>query len=329
MKSFAFLASLVPVATCLTAPPSGALVVSNPPKTGQYATVQQAVNALSNTSTAEQIIFIQPGTYNEQVYIPTLRGPLTVYGHSSSDQSYSANQVTITAGQSQQTQPSNDLTATLRVHTSNFKLYNVNVANSFGKGSQAVAVSANNGGQGYYGVKLTGFQDTLLAENGAQLYAKSYIGGATDFIFGQRGKVWFEQCDLRVQAASRGYITASGRSSADDGYYVINNSTVAAAPGNNVPAGAYYLGRPWRNFARVIFQKTSMTNVVNSAGWEIWDTADERTDQVTFGEYANTGPGSQGARASFSKKLASPIDIDTVLGSGYASASWVDTAYLK
>ncbi|KAF2208857.1 carbohydrate esterase family 8 protein [Cercospora zeae-maydis SCOH1-5] len=328
MKPFALLSGLITVATCLTTPPPGALVVSKTPRSGQYATVQQAVNALSTTSKTQQIIFIQPGTYNEQVYIQPLSGPLTVYGYSSSDLSYSANQVTITAGQSQQTQPSNDLSATLRVHTSNFKLYNVNVANSFGQGSQAVAVSANNGGQGYYGVKLTGFQDTLLAETGAQLYANSYIGGATDFIFGQTGQVWFEQCDLRVLAASLGFITASGRTSPDNGYYVINNSTVAAAPGNNVPAGAYYLGRPWGSFARVIFQRTSMTNVINPAGWTIWNTGDPRTGSVTFGEYANTGPGSQGARASFSQKLSSPISIDMVLGGGYASAPWVDTNYL-
>ncbi|GIZ39949.1 hypothetical protein CKM354_000331000 [Cercospora kikuchii] len=329
MKAFAFLAGLISVATCLTTPPSGALVVSKTPKSGQYATVQKAVDALSTTSTKAQVIFIQPGTYSEQVYIQSLSGPLSVYGYSSSDKSYTGNQVTITAGESQQTQPSNDLTATLRVHTTNFKLYNVNVVNSFGQGSQAVAVSANNGGQGYYGVALKGYQDTLLANDGAQLYAKSYIDGATDFIFGQRGQVWFEKCDIRVKAASIGYITASGRSSNDAGYYVINKSTVAAASGNTVPAGAYYLGRPWRNYARVIFQSTSMTNVINPAGWRIWNTGDERTDQVTFGEYANTGAGSQGTRASFSTKLSSPISISTVLGSGYASASWVDTAYLN
>jgi pectinesterase len=117
---------------------------------------------------------------------------------------------------------------------------------------------------------LTGYQDTLLAQVGAQLYAKSYIEGATDFIFGQQAQAWFEQCDIGVLAASKGYITASGRSSADSGYYVINKSKVAAAPGNTVAVGAYYLGRPWGNYARVIFQNTAMTSVVNAAGWVIW-----------------------------------------------------------
>jgi pectinesterase len=71
-------------------------------------------------------------------------------------------------------------------------------------------------------------------------------------------------------ARSVGTITASGRSSDDSGYYVINNSTIAAASGQSVTSGSYYLGRPWRDYARVIFQLTSMTDVINSAGWEEW-----------------------------------------------------------
>jgi pectin methylesterase-like acyl-CoA thioesterase len=57
------------------------------------------------------------------------------------------------------------------------------------------------------GVALTGFQDTLLAQQGYQLYSKCLIQGATDFIFGQTASAWFEKIDLRVVAASVGYIT--------------------------------------------------------------------------------------------------------------------------
>ena len=130
-------------------------------------------------------------------------------------------------------------------------------------------------------------------------------------------------------ATSYGTITASGRASADSGYYVINNSTIAAASGQTVKKGAYYLGRPWRNYARVVFQLTSMTEVVNTAGWIQWSSSDPRTDQVTLAEYDNTGAGSKGTRASFASTLSKPIAITTVLGSSYASASWVDTAYIS
>jgi pectinesterase len=317
-------ASLAPRAGRPSAP-SGCLSVGG---SGKYKTVQSAVDALSTTSTTAQCIFIAKGTYKEQVLIDGLKSALTIYGETTDTSSFSANTVTITQGKSQDNSPTNDQTATLRAHTSNFKVYNINLVNTRGQGSQALALSANNGKQGYYGCQFKGFQDTILAETGVQIYAKSYIEGATDFIFGQKGQAWFDGVDIRVLAASLGYITANGRdSSSNPSYYVINKSKISAANGNNVPAGAYYLGRPWRNYARVVFQSTSMTNVINGAGWTKWNTGDDRTDNVLFGEFGNSGDGSKGSRASFSKKLSSAVSISTVLGSDYTT--WVDTSYLS
>lgn len=122
---------------------------------------------------------------------------------------------------------------------------------------------------------------------------------------------------------------ANGRStSTGTSYYVFNNCDIAAASGNTVASGAYYLGRPWGEYARVVFQETSMSAVINSAGWHIWNTGDERTDGVTFGEYANTGTGASGTRASFAEKLSSAVSISTVLGSSYSSAGYYDSSYL-
>ena len=122
-----------------TSAPAGALVVGT---SGKYSKVQDAVNALSSSSTAAQSIFIQAGTYDEQVYIPALKGALTVYGYTTDTSSYSKNTVTITAGVGLDTAANDDATGTLRVHTTNFKLYNVNVKNTRGQGSQALALSA-------------------------------------------------------------------------------------------------------------------------------------------------------------------------------------------
>ncbi|KAH7130406.1 pectinesterase-like protein [Dendryphion nanum] len=316
------------LAAARTSPPSGCKVVSKTATSGQYKTVQAAVDSLSASSTAAQCIFIYQGTYNEQVYIKALQGALTIYGYTTDTSGYSGNTVTITQKLSQDDVANNDLTATLRAWSPNFKVYNINLVNTRGKGSQALAVSANADKQGYYGVQFKGFQDTILAQTGAQVYAKCYIEGATDFIFGQKATAWFDSSDIRVLAASIGYITANGRdSSSNPSYYVIHKSSIAAASGNTVKSGAYYLGRPWRNYARVIFQSTSMSNVINGAGWSVWNSGDTRTDNVYFGEYSNSGDGSKGTRASFGKKLSSPVAIDTVLGSGYKS--WVDTTYLS
>jgi pectinesterase len=328
-----------------TSAPSGCLVVAK--SGGQYTTVQAAVNALSTTVSGKQCIFVNPGTYSEQVLVPARTAQLTVYGYTSDTTRYAANQVTITASHSQAEGLNNDGTATLRVKAANFKLYNVNVNNGYGKGSQAVALSAY-ADSGYYGCQFTGFQDTLLANQGYQYYAGCMIQGATDFIFGQNAAAWFEGCDIRVLSASIGYITgktasvppslsvtrlltspaANGRdSSSGTSYYVFNNCDVAAAAGNSVAAGAYYLGRPWREYARVVFQRTSMSAAVNAAGWRIWNAGDERTCCVLFGEYGNSGAGAQGTRASFTTKLGSAVSIGSILTSGYQGKGYFDGAY--
>lgn len=307
-----------------TSAPSGCLSVG---PSSTFKTVQAAVNALSTTSTAEQCIFIAAGTYKEQVSVQQLKSPLIIYGQTSDTSSYGSNTVTITQGKSQDDQPNNDLTATLRALTTNLKVYNVNLVNTRGKGSQALALNAGADKQGYYGCQFKGFQDTVRAQKGRQLYAKSYIEGATDFIFGQEATAWFENVHIGVLPASVGYVTANGRAAASSpSFYVINNSQIAAAPGTSVSAGAYYLGRPWGKFSRVVFQKTSMTNVINPLGWSTWQSSDPRTDSVTFEEFGNTGAGSTGTRASFSKKISAAIPITTILGSDYKT--WVDQTYL-
>ncbi|KAK2074564.1 hypothetical protein P8C59_008760 [Phyllachora maydis] len=281
------------LAASRTSAPPGCLTVGK--ASGAYSTVQSAVDALSVTSKAAQCIFISPGTYKEQVLVPPRAAQLSIYGSTSDTSGHAGNTVTITASKSLAGEPSDDATGTLRVKAANFRLYNVNVNNGFGEGQQAIALSAY-ADSGYYGCAFTGFQDTVLAQQGYQLYSKCLIQGATDFVFGQNSPAWFEQCDIRVLTKDQGYVTASGRGSpSGTNYFVFNSCNIAAAPGNTVVPGSYFLGRPWDKYARVTFQRTSMTNVINPAGWHVWD-ATTPTSGVQFGENGNTGAGASGTR---------------------------------
>ncbi|KAK0653671.1 Pectinesterase [Lasiodiplodia hormozganensis] len=327
MRHSFIIPSLLGSALALTAPPEGAITVGG--SNGQFQTIQEAVDSLAN-STSPQDIFVWSGVYEEQVYVSKHAGPINIYGYSENDSSYEANTVTITSGLSQAFNLSNDLTATLRAHSPNFNVYNLNIANTYGEGSQAVAVSAQATNQGYYGCKLTGYQDTLLAHVGKHYFANTYIEGATDFIFGMRSGAWFENCALRVPEpiGGTGWVTASGRQLADDGWYVINGGSVAGVDGANVTAGVYYLGRPWRSFARVVFQGVYLSEVINPAGWAIWSKSQNNTENVTFAEYGNTGPGAwnDATRAEFSEQLSAPVKIEEVLGANYTL--WVDPKFL-
>ncbi|KAF1357014.1 carbohydrate esterase family 8 protein [Delphinella strobiligena] len=308
-----------------TSPPSGALVVGSG-KT--YSKIQDAVNALSTSSSTAQSIFIESGTYSEQVTIPSLKSALTVYGYTTDTSAYGSNAVTISSGLGLSDVTNDDETATLRVHTSNFKMYNVNVENTRGKGDIALALSAYATNQGYYACQFIGYQDTVLAQTGYQVFAKSYIEGNTDFIFGQSAEAWFHGCDIRVPTSTLGYVTASGRSSSSSAsYYVLDNCDIAAKKGATIAAGAIYLGRPWESYARVAVQDTSMSDIINAKGWAEWSTTSPNTGNVVFGEFGNSGDGASGERA-FETKLSAAIGITSILGSSYASAAYVDTSYL-
>jgi pectinesterase len=108
---------------------------------------------------------------------------------------------------------------------------------------------------------------------------------------------------------------------------VINKSTVTTSTSSTADSGTVYLGRPWSEYARVCFQDTDLSAIINSAGWEEWSTSKPNTEYVTFEEYGNTGAGASGTRASFSTKLSAGLSISTILGSSYTH--WVDTSYLS
>ncbi|EWC47502.1 hypothetical protein DRE_00470 [Drechslerella stenobrocha 248] len=300
-----------------TSPPSGAIVVAK--SGGQYTGLQAAINSISPSNTGNVVIFIQPGSYSGQVYIPrTIQAGIAIYGYTPNDQDYNQNQVTLVNSLGADVAGNNDASGTLRVHTTNFKAYNINIHNSRGPGVQAIALSAQGNYQAYYGCKLLGYQDTVLVNEGTNVFNKCYIEGATDFIFGQRAIAWFEKCTIAVSA--NGYITANGRDSpSNPSYYVINASTIQAKSG--VGSVLTYLGRPWRGYSHTVFQNTYMTSVVRPAGWSEWSGVSN--DNVYYAEYGNTGSGSQGTRVSWSKKLGSALALGSIVG----STSWIDMNY--
>ncbi|KAG4031972.1 hypothetical protein MFRU_008g03220 [Monilinia fructicola] len=313
------------LAAARTSAPSGALTVGSG---GKYSTFQQAVNALSKTTTSPQSIFIYSGTYKEQVTIPALKGKLTVYGYTKDTSSYNDNVVNIEHSSSLLSGAANDEeTGTVINLSANTAFYNINIKNTYGKGSQAIALAAYNNEQGYYGVGLYGYQDTLLTQIGNQVYAKCYIEGAVDWIFGQHSVAWFDGSTIAATAPN-GCITANGRAtSSDPSFYVINKCTITTSSGSTAGAQSVYLGRPWTEYARVAVQASTLSNVINPAGWSVWSASTPNTGDVLFEEHGNSGAGASGTRASFAHSYSTPYTIGELLGSNYKT--WVDTSYLS
>ncbi|KAG7443475.1 pectin lyase-like protein [Guyanagaster necrorhizus] len=314
-----------------TSAPTGAVVVrGSGAASGEYSTVQAAVDSLADDGT-DQVIFIYEGTYTEQVYIDR-DGQTTIMGQTSDTSSYASNTVTITYSLSLASADDDDSTGTLRVHKDDFALYNVNVKNTYGEAStdgQALALSAYGTNHGYYGVGFYSYQDTVLAQTGNQFYGSCYIEGAVDYIFGQYARAYFHQ--NTIASVGAGAITANGRSSSDGvSLYVINESTITTSSSATASLeGLVFLGRPWGAYARVVYTSCSLGDLINSAGWEEWSSSEPNTADVTFAEYNSSGDGaSDSTRASFGTILTSTsgYTISDVLGSDYAD--WVDSDYL-
>lgn len=311
------------LAASRTSAPAGCITVSQSGN-GDHSTVQAAVDSLDESSSDAQCIFIESGTYTEQVLVSARSASqFNVYGYTEDDTSFTSNTVTIVFNLSQNDGLNNDETGTLRVKTPNFRLYNVNVENSYGEGSQAIALSAQSD-SGFYGSLFRGFQDTVLANEGHQVYLDSQIIGATDFIFGQRAMAWFERCDIRCVERSIGYVTAHGRDEENDSFYAFDYCTVSGENDSGI-AGSYYLGRPWREYARVVFQRTEMSDVINDDGWSMWNGEGD-VSNVYYGEYENTGSGAEGDRVDWAVSMSAPVTMSEVLGS-YESAGWFDASY--
>ncbi|KAJ5946164.1 hypothetical protein N7454_003003 [Penicillium verhagenii] len=294
-------------------PPSGCISVGS---SGTYSTISAALTALGS-STSSACIFVYSGTYSEQIKID-YAGSLIIYGETTDSGLYKDNTVTITHTISSEEAGSLDLSATVNIVSDNVKLYNLNIANGYGKGAQAVALVANADKLGFYACQFTGYQDTLYAKSGTQYYSNCLIEGAVDYIFGD-ASAWFGECDIVSNGA--GSITANSREeSTDTSWYVIDSSTITAASSVDLD-GEVYLGRPWRVLARVIYQNSALGDLINAAGW----TTMAADATPYYYEFDNTGAGSSTTDRLYESSISAAVTHATVLGSDYSD--WIDESY--
>ncbi|KAL1536189.1 pectinesterase [Salvia divinorum] len=151
----------------------------------------------------------------------------------------------------------------------------------------AVAALVQGDKSAFYRCRFFGLQDTLWDANGRHLYRSCTIQGAVDFIFGTAQSL-YEGCTISVVAAALngkiGYITAQGKNVPQD------KSGFVFKKCNIVGSGKSFLGRPWRNSARVLFYNTAMADIIHPLGWDAWFRAGYE-ETLAMAEYNCRGPG--------------------------------------
>ncbi|KAG9841666.1 carbohydrate esterase family 8 protein, partial [Aureobasidium melanogenum] len=311
-----------------TVPPSGALIVSKNAIDGvtTYDTIQAALNAAPTSSKTNATIFIYPGVYEEQLIV-NKSGTTIFMGYSDSTDDYSKNQVTIQQSYGVDTQGTgSDVDAATVYATGNyFYAYNVNFRNNNGTQQNIASLGFAVKSSKYafmHGCQIYGNQDTLYI-SGNMFTFKSYIEGNVDFIFGA-GSGYFLNSTISPNEDGDSITAAKRATNTTAAGFVFNQCTIVPAAGSSGFKNVS-LGRPWNNFARVLYAGCYLDGSVGSAGWTQWSKSSPQTDGVTFAEYHNFGPGSNTCnRASFSEQLSDADVVQFELANFFPTTSWID-----
>ncbi|WP_371602182.1 pectinesterase family protein [Streptomyces sp. NBC_01220] len=275
---------------------------------GQYGSVQAAVNAVPAGNTARTVIAIAPGTYRELVKIPSTKQNVTLQGTGPSRK----NTVIVYDNASGTQKPDGSGpygtggSATVAAEGDGFQARNLTIANDFDEaahqdmsGLQAVALRSAADKVFLDSIITEGDQDTLLLDTAAKdrlgrVYMKnSYVVGNVDFIFGRASAVIDASVitlKKRWNGSSAGYVTAPSTAAGRKGF-LINNSTV----NGDVSAATFYLGRPWHAGGDATLdpmttvRDSTLSAAIRPAPWTDMSGFSWKDDR--FAEYRNDGPG--------------------------------------
>ena len=275
---------------------------------GDFFTVQEAIDAVPDFRKNRTTILVRPGVYKEKIVIPETKRNISLIGQEGTVLTYDDFAKTLNEfGEEKGTSGS----ASCYIYGPDFYAENITFDNSAGQVGQAVACFVSGDRAHFKNCRFTGNQDTLYTygKGSRQYYENCYIEGTVDFIFGSSTAV-FDGC--RIHSKRDGYLTAPSTPEGTPYGYVFYDCNITADPG----VGKVYLSRPWRPYAQAAFINCLMDGHITPEGWHNWGKK-EAEKTVNYAEYGSRGAGANASkRASFGKQLKNTKDyeIAKVLG---------------
>jgi pectinesterase len=277
---------------------------------GQYTSVQAAVDAIEQGNNTPIVIDIRPGTYKERIKVPSGKRFVRFEGKNA--------ETTILTFDLHANIPGDDgkpigtfRTPSTTIEADDFTADNITFANTAGPQGQALAISVLGDRAVFRNCRFIGWQDTLFTQAGRHYYRGCYIEGRTDFIFGG-GTDYFDNC--HIYCIGKSYLTAASTPIDQQWGFVFVNCKITSKTSQDKT----YLGRPWRDYAAVMFINTWMDEGVRPEGWHNWNKP-EREKTSRYYEYGSTGPGANTqARVAWAHTLtkdeATTVTTKKVLG---------------
>jgi len=265
---------------------------------GNYKTVQEALNAVPANNKTRLIIYVKNGIYKEKLHLDTTKNFVEMIGESRFNTILTYDDHTggaLANGEKINTQTS----YSFQVRGDDFIATNITFRNDAGfTAGQAVAMEMRGDKAVFIECRFIGNQDILFlnSEKSRQYYKDCYIEGSTDFIFGA-ATAWFENCHIHSKKNS--HVTAASTAQDHPYGFVFNDCTLTGdSTLHNVS-----LGRPWRPYARVVYMHCYIGQHIKPEGWANWNQTDSYKT-ARYAEYQNFGAGASAkSRVSWSKQL--------------------------
>lgn len=290
--------------TIKAAPSDPTVLRVSPDGSADFCTIQGALGHASTTSGAVTVE-VAAGTYNETLFLRE-RADVTIHGASRETTilSYAnAEALANGSGASIGTKPTvgqaigavGGRGVCLFENCDNLVFENLTMRNTYGAQGQAEVLYFNSGSNAH---KLTlencalhSLQDTFLTKGQVWVH-NSLIAGNVDFIWGYPKACLFEDCEIRCEKYSKGFILQARVPGVSDKGFVFLNCRITA--GEGAADGTMYLARSGGStdyYDNVTFVNCQMSPVIAPVGWYSDPTPNPATPTAVSGwkEYGTTG----------------------------------------
>ncbi|XP_019193235.1 PREDICTED: pectinesterase-like [Ipomoea nil] len=261
---------------------------------GNYRTVSEAVAKAPERSSRRYVIRIKAGAYRENVDVPSRKTNLMFIGDGRSNTIITANRNVVDGSTTFNS-------ATVAVVGAGFLARDITFQNSAGPAKhQAVALRVGSDQSAFYRCGVIAYQDSLYVHSNRQFFVNCYIAGTIDFIFGNSAVV-LQDCDIHARrpgSRQKNMVTAQGRTDPNQNTGIVIQKSRIGATSDLKPVQKQFptfLGRPWKEYSRTVVMQSSITDVIDPAGWHIWD-GNFALNTLVYREYRNTGAGAGTSR---------------------------------
>ncbi|KAK5831159.1 Pectinesterase 3 [Gossypium arboreum] len=294
---------------------------------GNFKTVSEAVAKAPEKSSKRYIIRIKAGVYIENVEVPKKKSNIMFIGDGRTK--------TIITGSRNVVDGSTTFhSATVAAVGEKFLARDITFQNTAGPSKhQAVALRVGSDLSAFYNCDMLAYQDTLYVHSNRQFYVNCLVAGTVDFIFGNAAAV-FQNCDIHARKPNSGQknmVTAQGRTDPNQNTGIVIQKCRIGATSDLQPVRKNfptYLGRPWKEYSRTVVMQSTISDVIQPAGWHEW-SGSFALKTLFYAEYQNTGAGaSTSARVKWGgyKVITSASEAQAFTpGRFIAGGSWLSS----